>query len=398
MEVIVLDGNQRPALAVTRSLGKRGLKVTVGAETLPSLSSSSKYSSHCFSYPLPSTSPDEFIHTLKDFLEKKSEVILLPITDVTLGEVLKKKNEFGVSVKIPFPDFDTYMAASDKVNLMLMAKGLSIPIPRTVFCTDLKDRRAFIEKAKQLGFPVVVKPGRSRIRYEHGWFGTSVRYASDESGLETVLNEEPFHTFPFLIQEKIDGPGIGIFLLMQNGEVLAHFAHRRIREKPPSGGVSVLCESIEPSPVAMAAAAALMKQLKWTGVAMIEFKEDMRDNTPKLMEVNARFWGSLQLAISAGIDFPFLLINMAIGGKMEKSCNYRIGLKSRWELGDLDHLLLRIKGTSRLHLAPNAPKMPCVFKDFILNTLDPHVRNEVFRFNDPKPFAYELKQYIKSLS
>jgi predicted ATP-grasp superfamily ATP-dependent carboligase len=208
MEVIVLDGNQRPALAVTRSLGKRGIKVTVGAETLQSLSSSSKYSSHCFSYPSPNTNPDEFARTLKDFLQTKSRVILLPITDVTLGEVLKRKNEFGTSVKIPFADYDTYMAASDKVNLMLMAKDLNIPIPRTVFSSDQQDTRACIEKAKQLGFPVVIKPSRSRIRKEYGWLATSVRYASDENGLKTVLNDESLQTFPFLIQEKIDGPGV----------------------------------------------------------------------------------------------------------------------------------------------------------------------------------------------
>lgn len=63
------------------------------------------------------------------------------------------------------------------------------------------------------------------------------------------------------MQERIKGPGIGMFLLMKDGNVLARFAHRRIREKPPSGGVSVLCESINPPSLALNAATRLLKEM-----------------------------------------------------------------------------------------------------------------------------------------
>ena len=39
----------------------------------------------------------------------------------------------------------------------------------------------------------------------------------------------------------------------------------------------------------------------------IEFRIDSRDGVPKIMEVNPRFWGSLQLSILSGVDFPYLL-------------------------------------------------------------------------------------------
>ena len=84
---------------------------------------------------------------------------------------------------------------------------------------------------------------------------------------------------------------------------VAFFAHKRLRERPPWGGVSVLSESAEPDPRLKALARQLLDDACWHGVAMVEFKV-APDGTPYLMEINTRFWGSLQLAIDAGVDFP----------------------------------------------------------------------------------------------
>jgi predicted ATP-grasp superfamily ATP-dependent carboligase len=397
MDVVVLDGNQRSSLAVTRSLGKRGIKVIVGAESVPSLSSSSKYCRRSFLYPSPSSNPDHFFETLKKYVAQKTNLLLLPMTDVTLGEILRRRNDLGENIIIPFADYDIYDSASDKVNILTIARDLDIPMPRTLFPSTFKDRESLVERAGEFGFPVVVKPNRSRERDEGKWIDTTVRFAQDQHELNNILNEELFKRFPFIIQEKICGAGIGIFVLIREGQVLAQFAHRRIREKPPSGGVSVLCESIEPPPVALDAAKKLLKYLGWSGVAMVEFKEDIADdNTPKLMEVNARFWGSLQLAISAGVDFPHLLYCLARKDKIEPPKRYKIGVMSRWELGDLDHLLIRHKATSKILLQYNAPSRMGAIKSFLLDFLRPCVRNEILWRDDMRPFRFELKKYLKS--
>jgi predicted ATP-grasp superfamily ATP-dependent carboligase len=52
------------------------------------------------------------------------------------------------------------------------------------------------------------------------------------------------------------------------------------------------------------------------GVAMVEFKLDRRKgNAAKLIDVNGRFWGSLQLAILSGVDFPYYLYQLAVGDR-----------------------------------------------------------------------------------
>jgi hypothetical protein len=41
-----------------------------------------------------------------------------------------------------------------------------------------------------------------------------------------------------LVQDLIPGFGFGVFILMQDGEVVAGFAHKRIREASPLGSSS----------------------------------------------------------------------------------------------------------------------------------------------------------------
>jgi predicted ATP-grasp superfamily ATP-dependent carboligase len=379
MQVIVLDGNQRSALATVRALGRKGIVVSAGEDTAHFLSSGSRYCSYPFVYPSVYTNPDGFIETIRNFLAQRRGAVLLPMTDVTVCEVLKHKGELSKCAKIPFVDYGT-------------------PMPKTLFSGDFPGLDHLFTECAGVGFPLVLKPAGSRIRTARGWLSASVRYVSNQSEFEAILHDEAFRVHPFLIQEKIDGPGMGIFLLMHEGKVVAKFAHQRVREKPPSGGVSVLCKSINPPPEALEAAAKLLEALEWSGVAMVEFKLDNRDNRPKLMEINGRFWGSLQLAISAGVDFPYLLFAVANGERISPSDSYKIGLKSRWELGDFDHLLIRLRTKpSESLLGHDKGSKLRVLRTFLTDFFKPSVRNEVFRPEDPFPFFLELRQYVKAM-
>jgi predicted ATP-grasp superfamily ATP-dependent carboligase len=398
MKAIVLDGNQRSALAVTRSLGRKGIKVIVGAEVSPSLSSCSRYCETSFLYPSPYKDPDQFFNKIVQYTKKGNGVVLFPMTDVSLSVILRRKEEFDKHTVIPFDSYEKYSQISDKSKLFRLAQTLGVPIPKTYTSSEYPGNTIPIAALSPLEYPVVVKSCFSKIRSGDTVIDTIVRYAKNEGELKSILSSDVFRNFPFLIQERIQGPGVGIFLLMKDGKVLAKFAHRRIREKPPSGGVSVLCESIRPPSEALRAATDILGGVHWSGVAMVEFKHDEKENIHKLIEVNARFWGSLQLAISSGIDFPYMLFQMATGNAIEEPKAYRLGIKSRWELGDLDHLLLRLlKKTSTLSLPETCPSRLDVAGDFFFDIFRPSVANEILRKDDPKPFFHELKEYIRNI-
>lgn len=86
--------------------------------------------------------------------------------------------------------------------------------------------------------------------------------------------------------------------------------HKRIRELYTMGGPSTCAISVY-DPKLLDYGLKILGALNWHGIAMVEFKKDSKDGTFKLMEINPKFWGSLDLAIASGIDFPYLLYKMA---------------------------------------------------------------------------------------
>ena len=85
-------------------------------------------------------------------------------------------------------------------------------------------------------------------------------------------------------------------------------------------------ESVEADGALIESSRALLERFRWCGVAMVEYKIEQSTGTAYLMEVNPRFWGSLQLAIDAGVDFPYLLYRVFTGEEVPSELSYREGL------------------------------------------------------------------------
>jgi predicted ATP-grasp superfamily ATP-dependent carboligase len=146
-----------------------------------------------------------------------------------------------------------------------------------------------------------------------------------------------------LAQEFVDGEGMGYFALMCHGELRAEFAHRRIRDVHPTGSGSAVRVSVEPDPEVKAASLAILKSVRWHGVAMVEFRQAL-GGPPVFMEVNGRFWNSLPLACYSGADFPAWLAELAEKGDIESKPRFRSGVVCRWLLGDFRHAIEVLKG------------------------------------------------------
>jgi predicted ATP-grasp superfamily ATP-dependent carboligase/protein-tyrosine-phosphatase len=370
--------------------------VYVGAETQRSLAGISRYCRRSFTYPSPWTSPDDYLSCLLDRARQWDATVLFPLTDLAVEVIGEQQERMESQLAVPIPSLAQYRSLSDKYRLMTWARQEGIPIPDTLFVPDgnVEDLIDQIDT-----WPVVVKPGRSLMKSNRLWTKTSVQYAHTANDLRRLYHENEYLKEPSLLQSRIVGEGQGVFGLFDHGKPVALFAHRRLREKPPSGGVSVLRESI-PLPQPMTEYAVRVAQSEnWHGVAMVEFKVDAASGVPYLMEVNGRFWGSLQLAIDAGVDFPWLLYQLGTAGAVQHpSRPYSVGIRSRWWLGDLDHLLLRLrKSDSELSLAPGSPSKGESLASF-LRVWDPNTKTEVFRASDPQPGFHELAHYVGALT
>lgn len=388
-KVLILDANQRAALAATRSLGSRGLHVAVADETPKTLAGSSKYHKDTFVYPSPYQFPKGFVTALKRECAERGIKVIFPMTELTTHLVLKERDEFK-EFSIPFCSFDAFDRLTDKWKLCELARQLGVPTPATHFVSGLEDLRAI---SPQLTYPAVLKPYRSRIWSEGRWIAASVQYAcSIQEAERIVARNECFNRHPFLVQEFVRGQAHGVSALYDHSKPVALFAHRRLREKPPSGGVSVLSESVEVNSRLGEMARRILDEVKWHGVAMVEFKVSS-DGTPYLMEVNARFWGSVQLAIDAGVDFPWLLYQLAIGKTPDRTADYRAGIRNRWLLGDLAHLYRVCMGNGKDMIPAPVEKWQSVLR--FLNFFEGNTHYEVNRWDDLGPFLFEVKRCLR---
>ncbi|HVB99759.1 MAG TPA: ATP-grasp domain-containing protein [Candidatus Dormibacteraeota bacterium] len=397
MEVLVTDGDQRSTLAVVRALGRAGIGVTVGETGASSLAGSSRYCARQVRYPSPSTDGDRFLAALAGELAGGRYRILLPMTDVTT-RLVARRPELGTFAIVPFPGEEKIEWSQDKRRVLLLARRLGIRCPET-WMLDEEDR--IEEVSGQVRYPVVIKPRFSRYEQNGEWAAGEVEFARDAEDLRQKYRASQAR-LPFpMVQERIAGEGLGVFLLLWNGELKAAFCHRRLREKPPWGGPSVYRESIAFDEELVAKSACLLQAIGWQGPAMVEFKVDSRDGLPKLMEINGRFWGSLQLAIDAGMNFPLLLFRLATGEDVPSQFDYAVGIRSRWLLGDLDHLLIRLmhrsgNGSGSNGLEKNGMSRLRACGEF-LKFYEPGTRYEVFRWEDRGPGWQECRSYIRDL-
>lgn len=393
--VLITDGNERSALAATRALGQRGIPVYVGADAPASLAWRSRYCAGTFQYPSPWTRPQEYATSVLESAKHFDVAVLLPMTDVAVELIGSRARDLPGTVAIPIPSLAQYRQLSNKYELTHWAKMNGVPVPESLFLPDGAVEKVLDQITR---WPVIVKPGASLISRNGLWVKTSVHVAGNADELLHLYEEHWYLKQPSLIQQRIVGEGQGVFGLFSQGRPLALFAHRRLREKPPGGGVSVLRESIPLARPITDYAVKIVQSAQWHGVAMVEFKVDRESGVPYLIEVNGRFWGSLQLAIDAGVDFPWLTYQLATAGRLESAeVSYRVGVKSRWFLGDLDQLLLRLrKSDEQLGLSPGSPTKGQALREFF-NWTDPLTQPEVFRLGDVRPGLYELHSYLVQL-
>jgi predicted ATP-grasp superfamily ATP-dependent carboligase len=248
------------------------------------------------------------------------------------------------------------------------------------------------EVAARISYPAVLKPRFSWLHRDGNWANGGVEFAVDAAELkEKYARIHATNPFP-LVQRRLEGEGKGVFLLVWDGELKAAFAHRRLREKPPWGGVSTYCESMPIDPDLVQSSLSLLRHIGWNGVAMVEFKVDKLDGVPKLMEINGRLWGSLQLAIDAGVNFPFLFYRLAMGEDVPPQFTYQVGVRSRWFWGDFDQLVIRLK--NRGVTAADGRSRLGAIGDF-LRLFEAKTRYDVFRLADPAPGWFETRAYLR---
>lgn len=374
MSSIITFARNRIAYTLAKSLAKNEVTVITSDSVYPAMTFFSKYSSSFFTYPSYTRNPMGFVRCLFDHVKALKPDVLMPAHEETI--ILSYfKDQFAKYTQLPIASYEQMNIARDKTAMTAIAQSLDIPTPQTYYVRGLNELHRISE---EVAFPAVIKIPRGR-----GTWGLTYVYTKNEllSAYTATLQRFGYGSGAPFIQEYIPGTGYGVSALFNQGEVRALFVHKRIMEYPITGGASV--ERISTRHAKMEDyACRLLTHLKWHGVAMVEFKLDQRTGTPVFLEINPRFWGSINQAVCAGVDFPCLLYEMAVSGDVSSTFNYRVGVRTRWFFGQIQTILDAVKRGRGVQA---------------LNRFRPFARNiyyDDFSITDIMPFLVEPLPYL----
>jgi predicted ATP-grasp superfamily ATP-dependent carboligase len=196
----------------------------------------------------------------------------------------------------PVPDEKAFKIANNKWLLSQFLKEHSIPSPPTVLVTQDQ----LFDENLELEFPVLLKPVMA-------WGGDGIERFDDASDLKDYLEQQNPEKVKgrFIIQSFLPGRVVGVNVLSHGGKILAMTMQRGIIPNTQKYAAAGAIEFIKENRFA-AIALQLVAALGWSGFANIDTLHDSRDDCLKILEINARFWGSLRGSLIAGVSFPYL--------------------------------------------------------------------------------------------
>lgn len=339
IRVLVLDGQTTQALACVRSLGRAGYSPLVASRHRWPLAGWSRWASGRRRIVAET---GRALADLRGWAVAQDIAVVLPMTERScLLLNLEREIWEAAGIRVGCAESPVLAQAFDKGRTLEAAQACGVAIPPTRFPTSQAE---VIEAGRELGLPCVVK-----ARFSEALVGTALlrgggaSYVSrpDELLPAVARNRQGPH-WPIL-QGFVGGEGKGVSGLCDRGRPLALFAHERLRDVRPTGSGSTLRRSIPLDDRLREPVERLLAELQWHGPVMVEFRDD-GDGPPCLMEVNGRFWGSVQLAISAGVDVPRMWLELLSGGASAPPASYAHGVTLRWLWGDAKRLLTILQG------------------------------------------------------
>lgn len=335
--ILILDAHTSAALACIRSLSQLPVHLHVASPRITAHSFFSRYARKTFCYPNPEQNTARFIEWLKPHLQKNYYQVVLPLTESTLLPISKYRAELPPVASQAIPSAEAIEKTFHKEKTRLLAQQVGIAVPQSVLISSVDQIRSH-----SFHFPVVVKePATGNLQEGKVRSGRGISYPANFDNFKKVIQERLQVAPELLVQEFIAGEGVGISYLMTPQGPIAPFAHRRIVEAHPTGSRAVLAESIAVPPDLFKKTVDLLHLAHFVGPVMFEFKR--QGEKWVLLEINGRFWGSLSLPISCGIDFPLLFYYWLTGQPLQIPNTF---LKKRvhYLLGYAEYVLRTFKG------------------------------------------------------
>lgn len=391
--VLVLGDDSRSTLDIVRSLGSKGVRVILGFEDPNSMVRYSRFVDSGVKLPSSAARLEEWKSEVKKLLLSRRFDLVIPSVESTYLALALHRSEFINLAPLALPDENGFEHTYLKDKTLALAKQLQIPLPCSFVIENRNDLLAIQDK---LEYPVVIKPIVSKVWVDGYRLELGVKVAYTPAEFEEKVSRWLL-LLPTLVQSYFKGIGIGQEFLCKDGKVFLSFQHERVHEPMGSGGSSFR-KSSPMHPRMFSCSQKLLSNLKWTGVAMVEYRWNPETDQFVFVEVNGRFWGSLPLATRAGVNFPYALYELLVLGKTPLQPRYSKEIYARNLVKDFQWFLESLnteKGKSSL-LRPIyfLQYITAVFLRFVLQK----DHWDTFWWCDPLPAFKEAFNLVKVFS
>ncbi len=333
--VVVIEGHVQ-GLANTRALGKEGIPVIVVSEH----NCLARYSRYCKKFFI---CPDYLSVEFIDFLislalsENIRDWVLLPSNDHAVYNISGNRERLQGCYKIISPEPEILTAIYNKELLIKLCQSIDVPVPLSWFPENPQKMRL-----NDFKFPLLIK-GKNGLTFYKS-LGRKA-FLSDSPGnlmqlVDAITEKSPFSNVYFqnLLPIESNKP-VSFTAFSIKGEIKSYWMGVKLREHPFQFGTATYSRRVD-IPELIGSAEKLLSKLAFTGVCEIEFLLDSRDNEYKLIELNARTWLWIDLAIKSGVNYPMMIYNYLNKNEMDYSRTDNEGLEWIHYLTDIPFSLL----------------------------------------------------------
>jgi predicted ATP-grasp superfamily ATP-dependent carboligase len=371
---VVITGGDFQGLAVLRTFGEKNIPIAL-VDYDHCIAKYSRYKKRCFRSPNPEDE-DAYAEFLVNLAKREGLEgwIVIPNSDQIVRVISRNKALLEGFYKIPVPHWDVIQYVYIKENTYKIAHQHGIPVPGTYYAGSLEEM-----VAHDLPYPVVIKPSirdnfYSKVKIKAFLVNNEDELVATYKKVSTVI--EPAE---ILVQEYIAGGPKNLYSFcpfFKDGRVIAAIMARRARQHPMDFGHATTYAELVDIPQLRSLAERFLSLIGYYGVAEVEFMQDPRDGSFRLIEVNPRVWGWHALAIYAGVDLPYMLYKDMLGESIESPC----------ALKDVKWIRLI---TDIPTVAVEIMQGRMTIREY-LKTMKGRTRDAVFSINDPLPFIAEL--------
>jgi predicted ATP-grasp superfamily ATP-dependent carboligase len=405
MTVLVTCGHTRAGLAAVRGLGRAGVAVAVAAPQRPALAMWSRYATTTLLLPDAASEAKRFAAAVADELSGRHADGALAATDAALWALSRWRSGLSANAQAFLPPHEAVVLSLDRSALRDRARTLGVAAVPTWRIDSAKDVEPIVLRLQQQvagadgRLWALVRPMVPSVEREDGTrrVATAIPVESVGGMRRLLYDREDLVDGGCLVELRPPGDYLGYGAVCRDGEVIAEVFQERLRERGDLSGVSTFARTIPVDDAIRSAGRAILKGLKFNGPCLVEFTRG-DDGAVRLVNVIPRLWGSLALAMHAGVNVPWLVTRLARCDEVEPGQISRPGVVWRWVVGDLEvlaqrlgRLLSRVEGRGVIRRRAAGLRELLELRDLW------QARPDVFELDDPLPSALELKQRLEEI-